>query len=474
MTVINDISEQSHLPKLMSQKTFYVSFIALFFFAVVVEAIFLATDNVVGAFTWSNLDDLINSLGGVDAANYLRIGKDISDGVLSNENIWILNLWPPGMPVLYTVLIAIPGSVVVKMVIFSSLFWALAGAFSLSLITPSRSKLATIGFLVFWLLISNPYAWTLGNGIMFSDGLGAALLIVFVNLIFLINKKLNTEGNYFNKRIVILSLLAGLSLGLSLTFRWAFVVSVALVSIFSLLCSVYFLLKLSIKHFIGPSGQEQKNYFTVLITISLGIFLAVLPWTIVTQFKLHPGNPTWSMGDYQWGQRWLTDIQLSQANAGFLVEGNANWACEISPEQCIELNKIALSGDGSKYTYLRDEAIKAAIAHPVEYIANRSEVLFRAYFSSPNSKVGSFDSIGYGIVNSLISFSFVFLAIISWKKYKLYVLMATITISGLLIALGIAHVENRYLIPLVSLLGATAFTLLSTRIKPKKVAGSPT
>lgn len=474
MTVINDISRQSHQPKLMSQKTFFISFIALFIFAVVVEAIFLATDSVVGAFTWSTLDDLINSLGGVDAANYLRIGKDLSDGVLSNENMWILNLWPPGMPVLYTVLLAVPGSIVLKMLIISSICWALAGAFTLSLLAPSGSKVAIIGFLIFWLIISNPYAWTLGNGILFSDGIGAALLIIFINLIFLINKQVTFEGNYFNKRIVMLSLIAGLSLGLSLTFRWAFVVSVALVSIISLLFSIYLLLKLAINSFKMPSESNQNKYFKVFISISLGIFIAILPWTIVTQIKLHPGNPTWSMGDYQWGQRWLTDQQLNVAGASFLVEGNANWACEISPERCKVLNKISLSGDSSKYTYLRDEAIKAAITHPIEFIANRSDVLFRSLFSSPNSKVGSFDSIGYGVLNTLMAMCFIFLAIITRKQFKLYVLMVTSTISGLLIALGIAHVENRYLIPIVTLLGTSAFTLLSSRSKTMKVVGNPT
>ena len=460
----------------ISYKYLLLGNLLFFVFALITESLFLSSDPLVGARTWSNTTELINALGGVDAANYLRIGQDLSDGTLTSDNLWILNLWPPGMPALYTLLIFLPGAIVPKMVLVSSLLWATAGGITTAIIEPFGSKYALVGFIAFWILFSNPFAWTLGNGILFSDGIGASLLVIFIALIFIINRKIIDRSKSQIKSLITLSITAGLVLGITLTFRWAFVILVTLIGLFALICAISAAMIFAIKKTSKRIKTTSKNMFIMGISLGLGIFIAILPWTMVTQFKLHPGNPTWSMGDYQWAQRWLTDDQLNKAGAGFLVEGNANWACEISPEDCSIMNDVAVSNDGQNYDFLKNAAISAATKHPIEFAQNRLDAFSRAWFSSPGSKVGSFDSVGYGLIDILIGIAFIILAFKSRKQFKIYVSIVSLIILGLVAALSVAHLENRYLIPLITTLGVAAFTLgsvtLSEKTSTKRASGS--
>jgi hypothetical protein len=476
MTSSRDISIQPAKKYYFSLKYMLLGTLFLFAFALISESLFLSTDSLVGSRTWSNTSELINALGGVDAANYLRIGLDLSDGVLTSNNLWILNLWPPGMPALYTLLLILPGTLVPKMVLVSSLLWAVAGGITTAIIKPFGSKFALVGFILFWTLFSNPYAWVLGNGILFSDGIGSSLLVIFLGMIFVINRMLIDRRIMKVQSLIFLSISAGLVLGVTLTFRWAFVIVVTFIGVFALIWALRALIDLVIKKPSTSESGETKNIFLFFISLGLGIFIAILPWTLVTQFKLHPGNPTWSMGDYQWAQRWLTDDQLNKAGAGFLVEGNANWACEISPEDCSIMNGIALTNDGQKYDFLRNAAISVAAHHPVEFAINRFDAFGRAWFSSPGSKVGSFDSVGYGLINISIGAAFIILAFKMRKKFKIYVSVVSLLVLGLIAALFVAHLENRYLVPLITTLGVAAFTLggaaIREKSKSKKVSES--
>jgi hypothetical protein len=476
MTSSLDISVPLGTKHYFSVKYMFLGTLVLFTFALISESLFLSSGSLVGKLTWNETTELINALGGKDAANYLRIGLDLSDGVLTSSNLWILNLWPPGMPALYTLLIILPGTVVPKMVLVSSLLWAVAGGITTAIIKPFGSKFALVGFIFFWTLFSNPFAWVLGNGILFSDGIGSSLLVIFLGLIFVINRMLIDRSKTRTKSLITISISAGLVLGVTLAFRWAFVIVVTLIGVFALIWAMRAIISLTIKKSSKSESGETKNIFVVFVSLGLGMFIAILPWTLVTQFILHPGNPTWSMGDYQWAQRWLTDDQLNKAGAGFLVEGNANWACEISPEDCSIMNSIALSSDGQKYDFLRNAAIAAAASHPVEFTKNRFDAFGRAWFSSPGSKVGSFDSVGYGIINMLIGVAFFILTFKMRKKFKIYVSVVSLLVLGLIAALFVAHLENRYLIPLITTLGVSAFTLggaaITEKSRSKKASGS--
>jgi hypothetical protein len=449
---------------IISLRALWFSFIVLTIFGVLVVTIYLSTDGTVGPLTWGSAQALLEKLGGGDAANYLRIGLDLQDGRLSSENLWILNLWPPGMTFLYTGLLYLPGSLIPKMVVVSVVFWAFAGALVASILAARMRRLVVFLFLFYWAFGTAAFSWLLGTGLLYSDGIGSALLIIFIALAFLAGEN-RPDSSLSSRRRVFFALLAGFSLAVSLYFRWAYLVVVVFIVVFAVLGILWFAVRsfVSRRTVVSDSKRDVKRpeAIQVLAGLAIGVIVVVAPWTAYVAVVLHPGNPAWSTGDYQWAQRWLTDAQLINGGASFLAEGGANWACKVAPERCLELNPIAVANDSEDYPTLRDEALAAAVTNPIEFVANRLTFGTRAAFSLPGSPVGSFSGIEYGVLGAAMFLAMASLLVRFFRRNVLFSCTLLLSGMGLLAALAVAHFETRYLIPITLVVGVSTFLLSS-------------
>jgi hypothetical protein len=267
---------------------------------------------------------------------------------------------------------------------------------------------------------------------------------------------------------VVFALMAGLSLGISLYFRWAFLLVVVLVVAFAVIGILYIsfrqMMSLRVRGMETQRKFHSQGAMKILAALGIGVIVAIAPWTAYAGLVLHPGNPTWSTGDYQWAQRWLTDSQLKGEGAIFLEEGGANWACKIAPDKCLVLNPVAVANDAKDYLALRDEALTAVVIHPIDFIANRLDFGTRAAFSLPGSSVGSFSGIGYGVLAAVMFLAMSTLLVRFFKRNVPFSSVLVLAGVGIVAALGVAHFETRYLIPLTLVVGVSTF-LLATNLR---------
>jgi hypothetical protein len=393
-----------------------------------------------GKFSWG-VSRFIDYYGPTDAGSYLRLAFDLSRLSVSAENIWILNLWPPGMSALNAIAISLPGSIFLWMILINVCLTALPVAMVL---TMAKTK---VGFA--WLIaISTVFvfqpnkSWVLTDGLFMSDGIGSHLLLI--GLLLGLRGFIGYKNGCAQSRVRKWFLLSGIAFALSLHFRVSFFPTVGVLVVLALI----FLL------FMVGRGTVQKKHQVLITPISLflvSLFLTSAPWTIIVSTILHPGNPSWSTGDYQWAQRWMTEDYLLDAKAGWLVAGEANWACDIEPARCGELQDFVTSGDANHFDYLRQAAIQAAIANPLELLIVKTDPLAESTWTMAGSPITgnatSVQIIGYVVLVGLLLLSF-FVSVNQRNEAWLVVLLAFSYVATLVIS----HVESRYMIPFWDLL----------------------
>lgn len=380
--------------------------------------------------------ELLSRLGEADSGNYLRLALDLMDFNVSPNNYWIVGLWPPGMATFDFICLLLPGNFVVWVFVATALISALPISLVFHQVVGRRQiSLATLLSLIY--LAEPNRVWAFTSGIFNSDGIGSSFLL---SSSLLLAFGLQDRSKFLDdsKKTDYMLMASGFLLIAALSFRWAYLpIVLGLLIGFS-----SYLLGLAVANSIKRKRlMTQKNG---LIKFLSATGIALIPWTGFVYLYLHPGNPSWSTGDYQWAQRWMSDEFLIKGKATWLVEGGANWGCKINPEKCQILGKEAESGS-TNYGEFRDEAIATAISRPLELFALKTPIIFSSFESIAGQPPAKGDNqVGGNIfLGSLLVCAFLTLKRNVSRVFLIYALYIGLALS----ALYLAHVETRYLLP---------------------------
>ncbi len=396
--------------------------------------------------------ELISSLGLSDPGNYMRVAVDLQDLTLSAENSWILNLWPPGMPLYLTVLTFISGNgnpTAIATLIFISL-WSVLYAILMNILISKRYFFLSVVFSYLWLFSPLLTGYNTDYGLLASDGISSVIMAFVVILMFrLMSKRIPMTQNMF-----VLSVVIGFIWAIAAHFRmvWTF-------AIFASIVFSYFLFFLGTQIRRRSNNQnldlQQSNVLFLFSIASLVFVILLIPWTLIGEAKLHPGNYNWSNGNYVWAQRWMSDQYLTDGGAGFLVEGNANWSCEIDKIQCNEIANAEIaagtfySGYGPySHSELRNRALLSAIESPLHWLKIMTTKLFETWVTIPGASIGSAPNLLGGILTIFAYIASLFFLIRNVITTNNIFALFMFFISTFAIAiLYLEHFESRYLIP---------------------------
>ncbi|WP_157981682.1 hypothetical protein [Protaetiibacter intestinalis] len=401
----------------------------------------------------ATVPQLLKALGGSDSGSYTTLAYDYLDGTVDASNRWILNLWPPGVPFLLWVIMSVNGGAlpIVPMLVITGIVWAAALAL-LAAVLIGRRAFVTLGlFSLAWLASPLLTGWTIHNGAISSDGISAGLTAILALGIYLTSQP-EFAGIRRGRRLRYFGGL-GLLLGLLCLLRvtWLFAALAALAAL-----GVYLLIRTIVRttRRRTPDAPAPLRHLTQWGVFLVGFGLVTSSWTIALGTYVHPGSYSWSSGDYQWAQLWMDDERLESYNARFLIDGEANWACDIDRAQCAELERVEVGkADGSPYdgngpttfsTFQR-YALTTAITHPGPFIAMRSATTVEAWFAVPGDPVSSWTSVPFGAL-SLLTFlaAIVILAIDSIRGRSGPFLLLMLA-GAHLAMIWLTHFETRYM-----------------------------
>lgn len=385
-------------------------------------------------FLFADYEDLLSISGMSDSGYYLLGGNALSKGEILGENRWIFNLWPPGMAHVYALIIAAGLPIGLTMLVVSSAVYGLVLTQMWALLEKhSQPRTATLGLIIG---LANPFAIaSLGpSSLLYSDGLGSSLLaLTFLSWIVWVPTLAADTLTYVSG---VSGLLFGVSSVLTVSLRWSLVPVVGILWIWAAI--------FAIRKVFGSGGNRGTSPVIAgfgLLKAALVAAFTAFPWTIFVATILHPPNPLWSIGtEYTWAHRWLLDDDLP----GFLVSGNANWACDLDPGKCDALRPLALGG-GSDYSLFQNEALKTAISHPFGFFSTGVSDFMSGFFSAPFSGVGLYSGWYFSAISAFLILGALTVSVA--RRNWLGLSVTTIIVISTLLTLALFHVESRYLLP---------------------------
>ena len=407
--------------------------------------------------------ELLPVLGFSDSGNYLRGAIDLQDLVIGADNRWIFNLWPPGQMLLLAIVIKLGLPPVLTMMIVFAFLWSVIGAVIFLKAFSTKIWYALVPFvLILWFTDSPFVGWNQSEGALGTDGIGAAVLcLLFIYFSILWRKVI--QGTVLNPWIS----------GLAVSATLSFLSHLRIIFLFSIIFSFILVMAMRIVKQLpknvskwrkeNPSLDKFRLHVTqktkLLVIIAMTFSLSLVPFTL---FKSQMTDSiSWSNSDYQWAQRWMTDEYLTKNNAGFLVDGGANWACEIDPARCEVIQKSELraqnpySGFNSyDFTDFRNLAFISIFRNPVGFLENRITGLGKAFTGDAGTAVGSNSNFLRGVIFLLMYIYLLARGITKLRRLDEFELFTLLMLVGLVAPLFVAHFETRYLMP------AQAFTLV--------------
>lgn len=397
-------------------------------------------------------DTLIEGLGLLDTGNYMRVAVDVQDLTISQENKWILGLWPPGMPGYLAFLTFISGGgnpTTIATLVFISL-WSLLYAILVSILISKKFMLLALGFSYLWLFSPLLTGYNTNYGVLASDGISSIIMVFAVIIVF----KLFSVHQSSSSKVIVFSTLLGFALAIAAHFRLVWTFSIFTAIIFSFV--FYFLANRLLSYSKSRNSTSERRDLLLPFSITSIVFvLLLIPWTLVAEAKIRPGNYNWAVGDYVWAQRWMSDQYLLDNGASFLVEGNANWSCEIDKEQCAEIAQAEISagtfysGDGW-YTYaeFRQLALISAVENPLHWLKIMTSKLVETWVTIPGEPIGSAPNLFGGVLTILAYFASIFYLLRDILRTNNIFALFLFFVSIFTVAiLYLEHFESRYLIP---------------------------
>ena len=395
--------------------------------------------------------ELIQSLGLSDPGNYMRVAVDLQDLQLSEENEWILNLWPPGMPFYLGILtrFSFNSNPTLFALSLFLIFWSLIYVTLLMKLIRMRRYLLSIAFTYVWLFSPLLTGYNTDYGVLASDGISSVLMAFAILILF----KVLLPVYSTHKSSFFWPIFLGFLLATAAHFRMVWFFSILLGLTFSLIISVLRQL-LRRKRCTLKSKREFAHSMTLYLLTVVSFLLCLIPWTLIAETKLHPGNYNWSNADYVWAQRWMNDQYLIDNGANFLVEGNANWSCEIAIAKCQDIYDqesragTYYSGFGpNSFADFRREALVSAADNPFSWMSLMTAKLLETWYTSPGASIGSAPNpIGGTLTLFTYLLSLVLLLKFLARTNSPFAYFLVLLQLGTVAILFLAQFESRYLI----------------------------
>jgi hypothetical protein len=410
-----------------------------------------------GTSVTANPSELLKVLGGSDSGNYLRGAMDLQDFNIQPSNIWIFNLWPPGQMVILAAILKIGFPPVMSMLLVLAFLWCLVATQVVSNLKSKKYRSFLIPcFLIIWFMGSPLLGWNQVEGALASDGIGSALLCLF--LVYL-SKFWDSVKNVGKFNPWFPGILCALTLSLLAHLRIVFLFAILFSLIVLSLNAAYRCLRKNqgfrVFKDVSLSKNPSSKMAFMMITSIFFVFLSA-PFSIIKYERT--GSFSWSNSDYVWAHRWMPDNYLYENNAGFIELGGGNWACEIDAKKCSKIYQTELdsglpySGFGT-YTYedFRNLAFKAAMNHPIDFLTNRVDLTIEAFTSKAGAPIGSRNNMYRGVIFLLLFIASLFMCLF-FKHKKDYLNLAVFGILvGLFVPIVISQFETRYLMPIQAL-----------------------
>lgn len=439
----------------------YISLVFAVMSSVVWNIIFKADK---GDWFFRDTPSLAKEFGFSDQGSYLRAALDLQDFVLDPNNYWVLQLWPPGTPVLSALLDLLPGTLLPYLVAVVSALWAIP--LYLMIVSNRGSFITILVSFIAWLINPIFNNWLLGSGFFTSDSIGVPLLAAGLSLLLF---SLTERGS--RKSLA----LAGVLVGLSLYFRATFLpLTLLAISTFLAIIGILFLIRLtrhgesSLRERISQAFNSKDIQSSVVRFLHFALPLAsvALPWAVLVFFIVNPGSVSWSANEYLWLQKWTSSEDLISGGGGFQVDGGLNWPCVVDPATCAAIQNEISAGGRGEMNIAREAAFATIASNFGSFIFMRTENILEAFPSLPGSPIGQ--DVGFETSTGYIAFVlFYLLALLTFRRdagarkftVSLVFVLAALVVLANFAVLALYTIETRYFFPghLVTLLAAGFF-----------------
>jgi len=412
---------------------------------------------------------LLAVLGGSDAGSYTTIAYDFLDGRIEDANRWILNLWPPGVPFLLWVIMLVSGGAlpIVPFVVVTGVLWSAALTLLAALLIKRRAFLLMILVAAAWLGGPLLTGWTVHRGAISSDGISAALTAIVAVALLWIGEPEFDRIRGWRRQLYFGAI--GLLLGMLCLFRvtWLFAILASAVALVAFL-AIRALVR-AVRRRRGNEARRPLGGALPWVAAVVGFAIVVGPWTVVAGRVIHPGNYSWSLGEYQWAQTWMSDEQLAANDAYFLIDGEVNWACDLDPAQCLQLETdesakdVPYDGSGEhSFGDFQRRAVLAAAANAIPFIGARASTTFVAWMSTPGDRVGAWSNVPFGLISLLAFATALALLVRESIRGRSGAFLLLMLAGANLGMIWLSHFETRYLMPL-QVIGLVVVVVVASR-----------
>jgi hypothetical protein len=399
--------------------------------------------------------------GFADSGSYLQAAQNlIANGRSTPEMIWLDGLSIRVSPFPFGVTIAL-----INVLAWSAPFAILAFPFMRNL----RSTLILVA-VEFAILALPPFqSWMFDEGLFYADGLAAAMFLLA--LVLLANRLLNPASIQTSARD---GIFVGIALAAAVYLRASYqLVPWVLGAVLAVLCVVLLLRRIRRR----PGSRGLVREVLMLGVAVVSVLLLLQPYALYVSQTRHRLAFV-ATEELVYRDAWQ-DPSTGKVDQ-WLIDAGAPLGCELDLTACKQINRQVASGSSPSSDVLRDDLIKAIIAHPLEFVGNRVYYVLHQWFgdelasyshvATDEAAYASGKGVSYGssdnlnppeglLFLALAIAAFASAIVLAWRRRQLSMLIIPLSFLALLAPFAIVHVEVRYLIPL-KLIGLLAPVLL--------------
>ena len=274
-----------------------------------------------------------------DSTSFTSVALDLyNNKQFTPPSEWIIHLWPPGFMVLEALVllvfgINVPFILVLDLLVAISMaiLFALGRAYLLSINPDERLSLIPLVLLLFPLprmFLLEPLSLILGEGFAIIFFLISLLLTLFAA----------------RSKSIPVAVLAGLALAWSAYLRSQFEALVVVLTAVAICIAAVLIVRAVWAR--KPTDFRQIRAIAIALLVA---HVAMLPWRIHNFEDFH--STSWICCEsLRYSNAGKTNKQLNDENAGWLVVGEANIACNLEPSYC------GSSDSGAYYRVFREHA----------------------------------------------------------------------------------------------------------------------
>lgn len=382
---------------------------------------------------------------GSDIAEQLKWSLSFLEGLRNGSN-WVFNLWPPGMPFLYLLVVGISGPLYfpLKMLFLAALFYGLSGY----ILSASFNKQAPLAIFSIKILYLIPFFYSSFSTIVFS-GLGIFSSDFYcLWLLSILFYFLSTSMNVANKVLIAFIFSALIYL------RSFYYISFSLLYKIFFLISILYVFSYLMKY--GAMGAISRVVrlpsFKTMALILISTWLFIAPWKFFYLFQNKLDFP-WTSTDQVWAAQWRDDYPKDT----FLV--GLNTSCLIQKELCNKLSVFQLSDNWATPTlgsnFYRNLTIITFIENPRSWYREKYRVFNSLWFEGHEVRLKTLtgsDFLSFFLLIFAILFPFALLLGLKKKwindaNIHIYLIYLFFCLQNLVV-FTFAHYEPRYSLPL--------------------------